>query len=29
MPAKSLNPATACPTYGWTYVIAATGGKTV
>jgi enamine deaminase RidA (YjgF/YER057c/UK114 family) len=24
-----LNPATLCPTFGWTHVVTATGGKTV
>src|SRR4051794_27741979 len=29
MQTESLNPPTLCPTFGWTHVLTATGGKTV
>ena len=29
MPTQFLNPPTLCPTFGWTHVVTATGGKTV
>jgi len=29
MPAKFLNPASLCPTFGWTHVVTVSGGKTI
>jgi enamine deaminase RidA (YjgF/YER057c/UK114 family) len=29
MPTQFLNPPTLCPTFGWTHVVTASGGKTV
>jgi enamine deaminase RidA (YjgF/YER057c/UK114 family) len=29
MQSQFINPSTLCPTFGWTHVVAATGGKTV
>ncbi len=29
MQTQFLNPPTLCPTYGWTHVVTATGGKTI
>lgn len=29
MPAQFLNPATLCPTFGWTHVVSTLGGKTI
>jgi enamine deaminase RidA (YjgF/YER057c/UK114 family) len=29
MQTQFLNPATLCPTFGWTHVVTATGGKTI
>ena len=29
MPAEFLNPPGLCPTFGWTHVVATTGGKTI
>lgn len=29
MPAEFLNPASLCPTFGWTHVVSVTGGKTI
>ena len=28
MPAQFVNPPTLCPTFGWTHVVTASGGKT-
>jgi len=29
MPAEFLNPASLCPTFGWTHVVTVSGGKTI
>lgn len=29
MPAEFLNPASLCPTFGWTHVVSVSGGKTI
>ncbi len=29
MPAEFLNPPSLCPTFGWTHVVTASGGKTI